>query len=62
MKDLKSELWELIGWYGEAMAKAGYYSHDDHGSMEDFYNAANLADDLEIKIRAFIANVEMKEK
>jgi len=60
MNELKKELWGLIKQYGNAMAQTGYNSH--HDDIAYFLKWADAADDLEIKIQAFIANVEMKEK
>ena len=59
MSELKRELLKLIGLYGDAMGQAGYHSH---GDMDYFLSCADKADDAEIKLKAFIEGLEIKEK
>lgn len=58
MKELKRELWKLISKYGEAMANVGYHNSLD---IEDFFYYDD-ADDAELKLRAFIEGVEIRER
>ena len=59
MKKLKKELWKLIGRYGEAMGEAGYQSHND---LDYFLEWADKIDDAEIKLKAFIEGLEIRER